>query len=32
MGRWFPGGRKRPRALNFIVDDYDDDDDDDDDI
>ena len=31
MGRWFPGGRNRPRGLSLIVVDDDDDDDDDDD-
>ena len=31
MGRWFPGGRNRPRGLSLIVDDDDDDNDDDDD-
>ena len=29
MGRWFPGGRNRPRGLSLIVDDDDDDDDND---
>ena len=28
MGRWFPGGRNRPRGVSLVVDDDDDDDDD----